>query len=244
MEEKRKKRFGETILVLVLILTVILLGKDLFQDKNYYLTGILILCLTFGLFLIRLEKRNVLSGELVLIAIMSALAVLGRTIFFMLPFIKPMAAIVLLTGMGFGIEAGFLTGAISAFLSNFFFGQGPWTPWQMFAYGILGIIGGILWKDQTKASDFQNKKYMAVRRRRSVIIGSVATIFIYGGIMDVATVWMSQNKWNQEMFFAIVLSGFFVNVIHGISTGIFLYFLEIPILTKMMRIKKKYGYYE
>ena len=63
-----------------------------------------------------------------------------------MPQFKPVVALVIIAGVCFGGETGFLVGAVTGFVSNFFFGQGPWTPWQMFALGIVGFIGGILFK--------------------------------------------------------------------------------------------------
>ena len=60
----------------------------------------------------------------------------------MTPQVKPCAAIIIITGIALGKKAGFLTGAMTAFVSNFFMGQGPWTPWQMVAFGLLGYIFG------------------------------------------------------------------------------------------------------
>ena len=83
------------------------------------------------------EDRKPQAREVLLIAVMAAIAVVGRMAFFMLPQFKPVTAIVIITGISLGAEAGFLTGAVAGFVSNFFFGQGPWTPWQMFAFGII-----------------------------------------------------------------------------------------------------------
>lgn len=191
------------------------------------------------------------SGELVVIAVMSALAVLGRSMFFMLPSVKPMSAIVILTGIGFGIEAGFLTGTVVAFVSNFFFGQGPWTPWQMFTYGILGIIGGFLGeklsierKNQKKEPWRQQEKQRRREKWIVVLVGSLSVMLIYGGIMDAASVLMTYSKWNAGMFLAAASAGLPVNLIHGGSTAFFLFFLEEPFRKKMERIKKKYGYFQ
>lgn len=56
----------------------------------------------------------------------------------------------ILAGVGLGAEAGFLTGAMAGFVSNFFFGQGPWTPWQMFSFGIIGFLAGLLFRSPGK----------------------------------------------------------------------------------------------
>ena len=77
---------------------------------------------------------------------MSAISIAGRSLFIITPGFKPVAAITAITGFSLGAEAGFLTGAISALVSNMFFGQGPWTPFQMFMWGIIGFIAGLLGK--------------------------------------------------------------------------------------------------
>ena len=92
------------------------------------------------------ENRKPKARELVIISALCAIGVAGRTAFFMLPQFKPVAAIVIISGVAFGGETGFLVGAITAFVSNFFFGQGPWTPWQMFSFGIIGFLAGIMFQ--------------------------------------------------------------------------------------------------
>ena len=77
---------------------------------------------------------------LAMIALLCALAIAGRVAFFFLPQIKPIAAVVILAGVSFGGEVGFVTGALSAFVSNFYFGQGSWTPFQMVALGLVGFL--------------------------------------------------------------------------------------------------------
>ena len=79
---------------------------------------------------------------------MAAMCVVGRTAFSIVPLpnFKPVTAIVMITGIAFGPEAGYLTGALAALLSNFLFGQGPWTPWQMFSWGIVGFLTGTLYR--------------------------------------------------------------------------------------------------
>ena len=95
-------------------------------------------------FFVRFEHKKPQARELVTIAVMSAVAVASRAAFIMVPFFKPLTGIVMITGMALGPEAGFLTGAISGFVSNFIFGQGPWTPWQMLGFGLVGFLGGVL----------------------------------------------------------------------------------------------------
>ena len=130
------------LVLLVLIPGTLYLGTRL-TGKMYYLTSTLVILETMLPFFLRFEARKPKARELVLLAVMCALATASRLLI-LIPDFKPITAIVMLTGIALGAEAGFLTGAVSAFASNFFFSQGPWTPWQMMAYGVGGFLAGLL----------------------------------------------------------------------------------------------------
>ncbi|HHW60485.1 MAG TPA: ECF transporter S component [Syntrophomonadaceae bacterium] len=87
-------------------------------------------------------RRKEGGKELALIATMSALAALVRIPFAMLPSVQPMTFLIIMSGVVFGGRVGFFTGATAALVSNFFLGQGPWTPWQMLAWGLIGLSAG------------------------------------------------------------------------------------------------------
>lgn len=171
------------------------------------------------------------ARELVLISVLCAMAVAGRAAFFMLPEFKPVVALIIISGVCLGGEAGFLVGAVTAFVSNFFFGQGPWTPWQMFAFGIIGFISGILFKKGPFKRD----------RVSLTIFGFFTTFVIYGGIMNPASVIMYQNKINWNMIFSSYVVGMPMDLIHSFSTAFFLWILSEPMIEKLERIKVKYG---
>ena len=119
-----------------------------------------------------------------LIAVLVALNVAGRAAFFMLPEFKPVVAMTILAGVAFGGETGFLVGAMTMLVSNMLFSQGPWTPWQMFAMGIIGWLAGVLYR-----------KGVLRRGRLSLcIFGVIASTIIYGGIMNPASALM----WSQH----------------------------------------------
>jgi len=84
------------------------------------------------------------TREVAVVATLAALAALGRDAFVALPDVKPITAIVLISGLAFGAGPGFAVGAVSALASNVFLGQGPWTPWQMAAWGLVGVGGALL----------------------------------------------------------------------------------------------------
>ena len=110
---------------------------------NYYLVSTLALLLSLAAFFLSYERKKPTAQELVLLAVLCAVAVVGRMAFAAVPFFKPAAAIVILTGIAFGGQAGCLCGAASMLVSNFFFGQGAWTPWQMLAFGVAGLLAGV-----------------------------------------------------------------------------------------------------
>jgi len=173
---------------------------------------------------------------------MAAIAVVGRMAFFMIPQFKPMAAVVILAGVGLGAEAGFLTGAMAGFVSNFFFGQGPWTPWQMFSFGIIGFLAGILFRDQRKRSGSRKKGWK--HKILLCLYGGLSVLIVYGLLMDTASVMMIGQNLSWQAFAASYATGFSFNVIHAVSTVIFLFFMAVPMERKLDRIRKKYGILE
>jgi energy-coupling factor transport system substrate-specific component len=90
------------------------------------------------------ERLRPDARVIALVATLAALAALGRIAFAALPNVKPTTDIVLISGYALGAGPGFAVGALAGLTSNFFFGQGPWTPWQMAAWGVTGVIGAAL----------------------------------------------------------------------------------------------------
>ena len=221
-------------LPMLLLLTVpltALAGVYLLDYRQFLITAMLILIQGMIPFIVMFEGRKPAPRELVTIAVLCAMAVAGRAAFFMLPQVKPMAAMVIVSGIALGKETGFLIGAASALLSNMFFGQGPWTPWQMFALGLIGFAAGAV---------FSNRK---VRRIPLAIFGGVATLVIFGGIMNPASVLMFQPQPTLEMLVTAYIVGIPFDAVHGLATAVFLFFIGIPLLEKLERIKIKYGGY-
>ena len=242
---KDDRRFGKRtavsiVLILVAIPLMIFFGIFFLNDRSAVFIGLCIVLLSMLPFAMVFEDRKPQARELLLIAVLSGIAVAGRAAFFFVPQFKPVTAIVIIAGIGLGAEAGFLTGAISGFVSNFFFGQGPWTPWQMFAFGIIGFLAGII---------FHRNKYLAnaperVRRFCECLFGGLATLLIYGIIMDFSTIMTFSSGFTWELFAARLLSGIPFNIIHAVSTVFFLLIMARPMERKLDRIKKKYGILE
>lgn len=182
-------------------------------------------------FIMIYEGRKPQARELIVIAVLCALGVSGRAAFFMLPQFKPVAAIVIISGIGLGAESGFLVGATTMLLSNIMYGQGPWTPWQMFAMGIIGFLSGV----------FFRKGFLGRDRLAISIFGGIIVFLIYGGIMNPASVIMFQTKINLSMIITSYVMGAAFDLIHASATVFFLLVLGEPMLEKLDRIKVKYG---
>ncbi|MEA4823433.1 MAG: ATP-binding cassette domain-containing protein [Clostridiaceae bacterium] len=213
------------------MLTTLLAGIYLFGDRRYYIVSILLLAESILPFYVLFERRKPQARELVLLAALSAIGVAGRAAFFMLPSFKPVLAIVILAGIALGGESGFLVGATTAFVSNFFFGQGPWTPWQMFAYGIAGLLSGLL----------RERGLLSEKRLPLTVYGVLSALILYGGVMNPASVLMYQSHPTLAMFGAAYLAGLPVDLVHAGATACFLWFFSQPFLEKLERIRIKYG---
>jgi len=232
---QRLKLSKRTIVAMAIILLIIpltiYLGIYIFDDRRFYFISMLIIFQTMLPFILIFEGRKPQVRELVIIAVLCAIAVAGRSAFFMLPQFKPVIAMVIIAGVAFGGEAGFLVGAMTGFVSNIFFGQGPWTPWQMFAFGVIGFLAGILFRK-------------GLLHRSSVslsVFGGLATFVVYGGIMNPASVIMWQPSPTVEMFLLAYLQGIPFDLVHAAATIFFLIIISQPMLEKLDRIKVKYG---
>lgn len=178
-----------------------------------------------------------------LLAVLCALAVASRAAFGFVPHFKPMLAIVMLTGIAFGPEAGFLCGVISGFASNFIFGQGPWTPWQMFAYGIGGMLAGlfalcgILKKSPRAWRDGGWRDILGL-----TVFGFLCILLVVGPLLDTSTFFMAGFSASSPL--AIYLAGVPVNCVHGSAVALTMLLFGKPLLDRLRRIQIKYGMME
>ncbi len=229
-------RRTKTALICSLLAIPLTLGGGILLGggRRYLLVSLLMIFETMVPFFLIFEGRKPRARELVILSVLGALAIGGRAVFFALPGFKPVAAMVILTGVAFGGEAGFMVGAMTMFCSNVLFGQGPWTPWQMFAMGIMGLLAGILFR-----------KGILHRDRLSLsVFGGLSTLVIYGGIMNPASVLMYQPELNRKMLLSAYLTGVPADAVHALATVLFLWFLSEPMLEKLDRVKVKYGLIE
>ena len=230
----KKRTLLATALILLMIPLTLFAGVRLFGGRRYYFISLLILLECMLPFFLIFEGRRPQARELVMIAVLVALNVAGRAAFFMLPEFKPVVAMTILAGVAFGGETGFLVGAMTMLVSNILFSQGPWTPWQMFAMGIIGWLAGVLYR-----------RGVLRRGRLSLcIFGVLCSTVVYGGIMNPAAALMWAQTINRDILLSYYLTGVPVDLVRAAATFFFLWVAAEPMLEKLDRVKVKYGLVE
>lgn len=229
--KNRPKKPFFFLLILCCIFMTIFAGIYFLNDKKYLFISMMIMLECMIPFFVKFEKKKLRTREIVLMAVMCSLCIISRAVFYMLPEFKPLTALVILSGVSLGSETGFIIGACSMLVSNMIFGQGPWTPWQMTAMGLIGFLSGIL------------SEYEILKKNKILfsIYGSLAALLIYGGIMNPAAAIMSGVELNKGTLLAYFAAGFPLDLIHAVSTAIFIFAGFEPILRILERVKLKYG---
>ena len=221
-------------IMLLLIPLTVFVGSHFLNTGKYLFVSLVVMLEASLPFYLLFESRRPNARELAATAVMTAAAVAGRAAFYMLPQFKPVLAVVVITGASFGSHTAFLVGSLSMLISNFMFGQGPWTPWQMFSMGIVGAAAGLIF----------DKGLLPQRRELLALFGFFAAVFIYGGIVNPSTLFIMHNEVNLASVTAAYAAGLPLDVIHGAATLGFLYVLAPDVLKKLERLRVKYGFFE
>ena len=223
-----KARIVSLCIFLLCIPAICVAGVVFFRDRavSFASTGVVLLMLA-GYFYVY-EKKNSQAWELVIVALMSALSVLGRIVFAFLPSLKPCSAIIILTAVYYGRETGFMVGAFTALVSNFYFGQGGWTPFQMLAWGLTGYFAGMLGKWISK-----NKILLLIY---SALIGVFFSL-----LMDIYTCLWMDGKVIVSRYIVQVSSAARVTVSYAVSNIIFTGLFMQPFGRVFKRLCIKYG---
>ena len=142
--EKNKKSQIGIFLILVVIPLSIWIGTVIFPEKIYAWISLVVAILSCIPIFVHFERKETSNKELIIIAVLITISTLGRFLFAWIPGFKPVTAITVIVAVYLGKEVGFVVGSLSAVASNFYFGQGPWTPFQMFSWGFIGFLAGAL----------------------------------------------------------------------------------------------------
>lgn len=228
----KKSHIATLVTFFLLIPATLYLGTKL-PGRTYYITGTLIILELMIPFFMAFEGRKPQARELVIIAVLSAIAIAGRVLI-PIPDFKAIFAVIMLAGIAFGPETGFMVGAIAALGSNFFYGQGAYTPWQMFSYGAGGMLSGF----------FFGRGRLPRKAWLMAIFGFVAVVLVVGPILDSMSLFLGFVKMNREAFGIVFVPGFAHNCLNGLCTAAVMLVLGKPFLGILNRIQVKYGMLE
>lgn len=211
----------------VLIPAVILAGIHIFDDRRYAYVSMVVAILACIPFFYGYERGTRDTGKLVLLSVLTALAIIGRAAFVFLPGFKPVTAVVIITGMYLGAESGFMCGALSAVLSNMMFGQGPWTPLQMFSWGLIGFLAGMF-------------SSVLIRRRVALFVYAALSGVLFSMLMDVWSVLWQDGFFAWRRYVALMVTAVPTTVKYAAANVIFMLLLAKPFGEKLLRMKQKY----
>lgn len=260
----RKRTRVSSLIIFILIPATIATGCIFLDNERYMVVSLALLVYTMVPFFMVFEKRKPKAREIVLIAMMAAITVCAQLFFHMVLPLQIGTALIIISGIALGPEAGFLIGATARFICNFYMGQGPWTPWQMFCWGMIGFVAGLL----------ENRGFFRRDRNRTYFTGSfwtklcpngtnrgdllyfargitnhaslrlclygMATGFAYGWVMNLFFLtYVDPLTWKTAL--AAYVSSFFFDFCHGLCTFLVLWAVGEPWIAKLNRIKVKFG---
>ena len=233
---KQSRNFWLTLATAAVMGVTIFAGSVLGGDRVYYVISALVAIYSLVPFFVGFERSKPQIRELVVISVLIAIGVIGRQAFFMLPQMKPVLAISIIAGALLGPGAGFLVGAMIAFVSNFFFGQGPWTPWQMMALGLAGMFAGLIFQKWNRREPKPSKLH-----KLAVCVFGLVSGYCYGLIVDLWTLFGYTEKPSLNAYLVVKSTAIWFDTLLAISTFVFLWVLYAPMIKKLNRIKLKYG---
>jgi energy-coupling factor transport system substrate-specific component len=169
-----------------------------------------------------LESGPGSSKELVLIATLAAAAAAGRVLFAAVPNVQPVTVIAVVSGVALGPRAGMSVGGLAALISNFYLGQGAYTPWQMLAWGACGLLGGLA--------------APLLRRRVPLALTCFVLGFAFDAFMDVWE-WLSFYPHTWQAFAALWVRGVWFDAAH--ATGNFA--LALAVGPELRRLLERYA---
>ena len=246
-EEASRSRSGRAswrtalsvVFALIAAPLALLVGQH-FDGGSAYATSTAVILCALAPFLASFERRRPQAREIVLVAVVCAIAVASRVAFFWLPFFKPVIGVIVIAGLALGAPTGFLVGAVTALASDFFFGQGPWTPWQMLAFGVAGLAFGLL-------SDFRilpRSRLSVAQRVLSAVGAGAVTLLVTGPILDTSGLFLFTSAITPESVAAVYLAGLSANAALAACSALVVLLAANPLLDKLDRVRVKHGMFE
>ncbi|AMK15166.1 ECF transporter S component [Methanobrevibacter olleyae] len=172
------------------------------------------------------EQKKPTVESIVLIAVLTAVAVVGRLILMSIPAVNMASFIIIMVGAVFSKEEGFLVGALTALVSGLFMGMGYWVLFQMLAWGLMGATAGLF------ASKFDNVAFR--------IVFGLLWGLLYGWITDVSAIFYSGTALEISPIIALYINGFSYDLTHGVTNAVLLVVLYDWFKKMFTRAKVKY----
>lgn len=219
-----------TLSALIFLILTAVLSAVLFKQEKYMLAAVLSAVVSMAPFFLSFEKGKHTTREVVTLSVMIAICVSGRFVFAAIQHFKPVAALVIITGMYFGAEAGFITGSITALVSNMYFGQGPWTVFQMAVWGLIGFLSGLL-----------NQKSFLSKHKAVLMFFSGLCGVIFSLFMDIYTTLSINKSFSISAYLFYISTSIPVMIEYVVSNIVFIFVFEKPLGKKLFRVKTKYG---
>lgn len=220
----RARGFLRCAILAVILPILFAVGVSVVGEKKQLAISLGIAVCAVILFLTGFERRRIGSRRAVVTAAMTAMCVIGRFI----PVFKPMTALIVISAVYLGAEAGFTVGALCAFVSDFYFGQGPWTPFQMLGFGLIGLFAGYLSPLLKKSRVFL------------LTYGALAGVF-YSFLMDIWTVLWYNGNFDFSLYLAALVTAIPHTAVYIVSNLLFLVIAARPLGKRLDRISVKYG---
>jgi Squalene-hopene cyclase C-terminal domain/Prenyltransferase and squalene oxidase repeat len=171
------------------------------------------------------ERSRPPAKLIAVVATLAALAALGRDAFAAIPDVKPITAIVLVSGVAFGASPGFAVGAVAGLASNVLLGEGPWTPWQMLGWGLVGLLGGALGR-------------LAGRQPSAVLLalGCAAAAEAFNLLLDLYT-WTGTGDHTLAGFGLVLSTALAFDLTHVIASFLFALAFGAALLRMLLRVR-------
>lgn len=229
----RKRRIISAVILCLLLTAIVIAGRFMVKGRQYLLLSVVIIVVSMLPFFLSLERKKLQARELVIIASVVAVAVASRSAFFFLPQVKPMCALLIISAAAFGPEFGFISGALSMLISNFFYGQGMWTPFQMMGMGMTVYLCAVIYRN-----------FRIKNRFLFALISGILCFAVYGIITDAGSVFMMISDYNIKSVLSVYAAGIPFNAVHSVATAVIIALLQPGINEKLERIKIKYGIFD
>lgn len=223
------------IIFLLFIIVVVFLFLSLGWEEHYLWISLGFILAAILLVVVRFERRPLEAREIVLLAILAAIASVGRIPFASIPSVQPTTFIIMMSGLVFGAESGFMIGLVAALASNMILGQGPWTPWQMAAWGLVGLTSGLL------------RNTVILKYKWGRILFAIVWGYLFGWIMNLWGLLAAAGSGvplDLKAFLTYFGASALFDTMHAVSNVFFLLVFGDVWFKVMNRFKRKYGLLE